>query len=444
MGLLGVYRRSLGISLKGDRASYVELGWFLGRIRVLHWGTLQLDASEIGPDVLNRWKRPDEVVVGLPRRATVLRFLDLPSVEEEDLDGLLAYEIEKHLPFPPDEACFGFQVLERNGGRVKVLVVAARRADVESAVEQVRRLGLQPTAVDVSALAAADAVLSGRRRKAETLALVGINGREAEVTVIERGTLRYSRAVPLDQGDQRESLLRELERALEGVGSPSRLLFQGGDEELGRLARAELGVEAEQWSPPWRLAGNGEPDAAALGLALRGVSRLPLKLDLLPPEQRPKRREPGVVVMLVLIALIAVLAGALGLSAAQRERKAFRDLRRQVGHVKARALEAEALKTDFSRLRTHLQVLERIAREQGRPLVALKELVEILPADVLLTEFIVEERKVQIRGTTTASAADLISAFERSALFENAAFTSPIAAQGDRQGFQLQVFVKGQ
>jgi hypothetical protein len=67
----------------------------------------------------------------------------------------------------------------------------------------------------------------------------------------------------------------------------------------------------------------------------------------------------------------------------------------------------------------------------------------ILPRDVALTEFVLDGNKLVIRGTTSGSPAEMIAAFEKSSVFENAAFTSPIAAQGrDRQGFQLQAFVR--
>jgi Tfp pilus assembly protein PilN len=83
-------------------------------------------------------------------------------------------------------------------------------------------------------------------------------------------------------------------------------------------------------------------------------------------------------------------------------------------------------------------------RERSRTLGVLKDLIQLLPADVALTDITLEGGTLQIRGTAGASASELISAFEKSALFENAAFTSPIAAQGnDRQRFQLQASVKG-
>ncbi len=37
----------------------------------------------------------------------------------------------------------------------------------------------------------------------------------------------------------------------------------------------------------------------------------------------------------------------------------------------------------------------------------------------------------------------MIAALEQSTLFENAAFASPIASLGDRQGFQIRMSLKG-
>ncbi len=444
MALLGTCKRSVGIRLEGEQAAFVYLARIAGRIRVLQQGVLQLPKGEESSETLALRGRPDEVILGLPRRAVVLRFLELPSIDERDLAGLLAYEIDRHLPFPPDEACYSFHVLEPNGKKARVLLVAARKAEVESCIERVRRLGLRPTAVDVSALAALNAIVPRKRQKSGALALVSVNGRHAEVSVLQNGILEYSRGLPLEEGQPPRLLLQELHRALEGREVQGRILVDGADEEFMGLLGKELGLEVERWDPPVRISGIGKGlDAAALGLALRGVSKHPVKLDLLPQEYRVKRRDPALVTMFALLALIAVLGGALGMTSAYRERKALAKLSRQVQQVKAQAGQAEALKAEFAKLRNQLRFLEGIAGEQGRPLIALKELVGLLPSDVLLNEFIVEERKVQIRGTTTSSASDLISAFERSTLFENAAFTSPIAAQGDRQGFQLQFFIKG-
>lgn len=218
-----------------------------------------------------------------------------------------------------------------------------------------------------------------------------------------------------------------------------RIRICGGSPELRARLQTELGLAAEGWSPAAR-----PVDASAFGLALKGLVKLPIHIDLLSPERTTQARERAVAVMFALLGLVTILGGALGLHAAYRERTTLSRLDQRVAEAKAKAAEVEALKAEFAKLRNQLQVLDGIAQERGRVLPVLKELVSLLPAEVALTEVALEGSKLQIRGSTGASASDLISAFGRSSLFENAAFTSPISVQGkDRQGFQLQVFVKG-
>ncbi|MFN3476706.1 MAG: pilus assembly protein PilM [Candidatus Methylomirabilales bacterium] len=447
-------KRSLGIRIRGGQAAFVLLGRVFGRVRLLASGTLPLPqgiddrTSNTG---LPLRRRPDEVIVGLPRCSIVLRSLELPALDEQDLAGLLAYEIERHLPFPPEEACYSFQRLKQEGGRMKVLLAAARKAEVEHLIGQVEPLGLSPTAVDVSAFAAANALLHQERpRKGEVLALIDLHGSEAEVSMVRDRVLLYSRAIPLEENSF-EPLLLELRRAFEkGEAAPTAIYISGGGEEVRRRLEEEVEIPVLDVrcsmldARTLQLNPTSDLDPSAFGLALKGLVKLPLQLDLLPQERRRKRRERAVVVMFALLALLGVLGGALGLSSAYRELKAFRQLTQRIAEVKTQAAEVEALQAEFTTLKSQLQLLEGIAREQGRPLLVLKELVGLLPADVALNEFSLEGNKVQIRGTTGASASDLISAFERSSLFENAAFTSPISTQGkDRQGFQLQAFIKG-
>ncbi|HSB73890.1 MAG TPA: pilus assembly protein PilM [Candidatus Methylomirabilis sp.] len=454
-------KRSLGISIKEEHASYVELGKLGGRIRLLSSGTfplppgndrplpeaasgaadpasLQAGATGGLPESLVR-RRPDEVVIGLPRRAIVFRSLDLPGLDEKDLAGLLAYEIDRHLPFPPEEACYHFQRLKHNGGKGTVMLVATRRADLERHLLEVGRLGLQPTAVDVSAFAATNALVYRQRpKKGEALCLIELGARQAEVSVVRDGSLLFSRALSFADVPF-EPLLQELQRAIEdGMPAPTRILVSGGSDALCLRLGEALGIPIEQWSPAIP-----PVDASAFGLALKGLVKLPIRIDLLPPERRPKRRERAVVVMFALLALLGALGVAWGAGSAYRERRTLNRLMLRVAEAKAQAPEVAALKAEFVRLRNQLQVLDGIALQRGRGLMALKELVSLLPGNVYLTEFILEGNKVQIRGTTGGSASELIAAFERSSHFENAAFTSPISAQGtDRQGFQLQAFVK--
>lgn len=450
--------RSVGISLRNGEAHYVYLSRFAGRVRLVEAGCVQLPegaaspAAEGGreagvaapverlPERLLRAK-PDAVVLGLPRREAVLRTVSLPGLDDDkDLAGLLAYEIERHLPFPAEEACYHFQRLRKDGEQATVLLAATRRGDVERHLEAAGELGVQPTAVEVSALATLNALLYRHRPKDnELFCLIVIEGEQAEVSAVRGRDLRFSRVLAVP-GDPYEPLARELGRSLEAADRPRTTVFvHGGGADLCLRLAGALGVTVQPWVPV-------EPpaDAAAFGLALQGLTRLPLKLDLLPPDRRPKPRERALAVTVALLALLAALGVAWGAGAAHFERQRLSQLTERVGAVRAQAAAVTRLKTEHAKLRTQLQLFETLLRERTRGLETLKELVAILPGSVYVSEFSLEGTKLQIRGTTGGSASELIAAFERSPYFMNAAFISPISAQGtDKQGFQLQAEVKG-
>jgi Tfp pilus assembly protein PilN len=454
-------KRSLGVSLRGECASFVLLEKTLGRVRLRTSGTFPLPQASAptagvraggtgpeppqatGPDTPARGlplkPRPDEVIVGLPRRSIMLRSLELPAINEKDLAGLLGYELERHLPFASEEAYYGFQRVKQDGEKIRVLLAAAKKADVDRDVQQLETVGLRPTAVGVSAFAAVNALSYEKPpKKGEVLCLIALDGGQAEVSVMRERAIVSSRAIPLHDGSL-QPILEEIQRVRgNGLQAPMRIRVCGGSQELCTRLQTELGLPAEGWNPA------AVPvDASAFGLALKGLVKLPIHIDLLSLTRGRNGRERAVVVMFALLALLACLGGALGLHSAYRERMTLRQLGQRVAEVKAQAAEVEALKAEFTRLRNRLQALDGIAQERGKVLPVLRELVSLLPAGVALTEVSLDGSKLQIRGSTGGSASDLISAFGRSSLLENAAFTSPISVQGkDRQGFQLQVFVK--
>jgi len=415
--------------------SWAELTMCLGRMRVGRSGTLALDAIPERPP----WRRPDRVIVGLPRRSVAFRWLERPDVDRGHLAGLLAYEVEGHFPFPADEVAYDFMKFRRRGSRAGVLLVGTRKDAVARAVEQVASLGVEPTAVDVTSLAATNALLARKRlRPAELGCLVEIDGHEAVVNAVTDGALVSSRALALGD-DAIPTLVDELRRVL--AASPThraRIFIDGASADLCAGVGAALGVAIEAWSP-----GPAGVDPAAFGLALRGLRKVPLRIDLLPPERRKKTREGAVTVTIALLALVGLLTVALGLGVAHHERRALNEVTRRLAEAKTRAGEVDRLKAQMQRLTTRLQFLEHAARERELPLRVLRELASLLPVDAALSEVVSEWPRVQIRGSTVASPSGLISVFEQSTLFENAAFTSPIAPQGDRQGFQIRVSLKG-
>ncbi|MDE2485028.1 MAG: pilus assembly protein PilM [candidate division NC10 bacterium] len=459
---------SLGIDLRGGQLCHALLSKLLGRIQLLDWGIEELSAEEQDkPEVLKEKlaqlltrlpKRPTFVTVGLPRRLVTMRSVSMPAVGEEELKGILEYEIERHIPFPHEEAQYDFQVLERGAEKVTVLLVAARKEEIGRYLAFLDEAGIKPTALGVSTCASFNALSYNGSRDGETLtALVDLRNGEAELGVAKAGVFRYARYLPISQVAPLDALLPDLTGLLahleaNGGAQAGRITLSGSGAGRGDLLHhmaERTGLAVEFFQPFQRIKAQGvAPQVAhslgtAVGLALNGLVPLPLGIDLLPKELAPPRSDPSLAMTFRLVALIVALGLAYLVNGAVRERRVLARLTVKLNQMQAEAAKVEQLKGEVASLSGKIAALDKIDRGEVRKLDVLRELVQILPKGVTLTIFSVEKREVRIGGTITGSASDLISILEQSPVFENAQFTSPVAQRGaEGQEFQIKALLE--
>jgi len=103
-------------------------------------------------------KLAKRVRLGVSNQRVVVRTLRLPAIEDpKEMDAAVRFQAQEQIPMPLDQAVLEHQVVggvaaEAGGpARVDVVVVAARRDMVSSFVEPIRRAGLDPVGVDLSA-----------------------------------------------------------------------------------------------------------------------------------------------------------------------------------------------------------------------------------------------------------------------------------------------------
>lgn len=115
------------------------------------------------------------VRLGVGNQRVVVRIVRLPAIEDpKEMEAAIRFQAQEQVPMPLDQAVLEYQVVggvpaeEGQAPQVDAIVVAARRDMVASFVEPLRRAGLDPLGVDLSAF--------GIIR-----ALAGENGAEAPV-----------------------------------------------------------------------------------------------------------------------------------------------------------------------------------------------------------------------------------------------------------------------
>ena len=431
----------VGLALRDGRVDVVALRVSLGTRKVIAAFSVPADegvGGAIRGQLAEAGVRARHAQVGLPRRAVVAKAVELPTVPGADLRRMVGFELERHLPFPPSDAVFDFEVLDEGAGRpIRILLVAVERRSHERVRQLLRDAGLVPRLVgvgihSVARLAEGDA---GRGR-----IVLWLEATDAELAVVVRGRVVASRAFPLPaDGEARErGLEAELSRTLAALPEADRV--EVAEVVVGGLpppafAADTLPVRIGVAAP----AGIPAPEDAsllALAVALERPGRRPFVANLLPDEIRP-RPFPWPLATTAALALVTLGIGlAIPAVTFVKERRTLAKLEARISRLAPEVRRAEQLAAEVERARRELTTLRSFEDQGLRPLPVLRELTETLPADAWVTTLSVDRSGLELGGFANA-ASQLIPLLEASPGFERVEFTSPVTKGRDREQFRL-------
>jgi Tfp pilus assembly protein PilN len=431
----------VGLALRDGRVDVVALRVSLRTRKVIAAFSVPADegaAGAIRGQLAEAGVRARHAHVGLPRRAVVTKAVELPTVPGADLRRMVGFELERHLPFPPSDAMFDFEVLESGAGRpIRILLVAAERRSQEGVRQLLRDAGLAPRLIGVGIhslgrLAGGDA---GRGR-----IVLWLEATEAELAVVVRGRVVASRAFPLPpNGEARERALEaELSRTLAMLPETDRVevaeVVAGGLPPPAFVVDTlpvRIGVAAPVGIPVPE-----DASLPALAAALERPGRRPFVANLLPDEIRP-RPFPWPLATTAALALVTLGIGlAIPTVTFMKERRTLAKIEARIARLAPEVRRAEQLAAEVERARRELTTLRSFERQGLRPLPVLRELTETLPADAWVTTLSVDRSGLELGGFANA-ASQLIPLLEASPGLERVEFTSPVTKGRDREQFRL-------
>jgi type IV pilus assembly protein PilM len=228
-------------------------------------------------------KLSKDVRLGVANQRVIVRTLRLPAIEDpKEMATAIRFQAQEQISMPLDQAVLEHRVVggvpEQEGAAplVEVVVVAARRDMVSSFIEPVRRAGLNPVGLDLSAF--------GMIRALAGVGAGGVGGDGAEPTAVDP-TQRASHAVLYCNLGAVMNLAVARGRAC----LFTRVSSEGLEGISGRLA-TESGLEAahaSQWLshvglelPLEQVEGDPRIVADVRGVLERGVSGLVDELRL--------------------------------------------------------------------------------------------------------------------------------------------------------------------
>jgi len=468
---------SIGIDVKPDSLVMVCVQKSLNGMTLKHHEIIPLPTSveskekrqRVVMEGIDDFIRKDRIkdpklFLSIPRNEVLVRYLRLPLAAKENLEQVIGYELERYIPFPSEQVYFDFQILKEEEKGLYILLIVAKKEVIHSYLDMFPLTNLFPCSLEISASALFNAFMVSNEAQEEGIhALIELRNGYWELSLIIRGLLVYSRAFSWNHGDM--SYFSQVKKGLQGAlfhisnedplntpnapyESPKVTILNGIglDEKIVDEFLKQDEIPLSTRLTPIRLKdipSNFHLFATAYGTALKGLRKVPLRINLIPEELRRHLKRPSLIPTAILSALVLFLGLVWGSSVLIKERWILRELDAQIEQLEPEVSAIEEMQTQISELEKKLDILEKIKRKKPSQVEILRELTAIIPENTWLNRFTYRKGKVEVEGQAP-SASDLIAILERSPLFRDARFPAPITKTHDGlERFKMEVSIEG-
>lgn len=123
------------------------------------------------------------------------RFVKLPPLDDDNIEQLVTFEAQQHVPFPLEEVVWDYEVLE-SAGEKEVVIVAIKGESLDETNESVTDTGLSTAEVDVAPMALYNSFRAAYPNVAEPVLLIDIGAKTSDLLYIE-GKRFFTRSVAM-------------------------------------------------------------------------------------------------------------------------------------------------------------------------------------------------------------------------------------------------------
>jgi len=374
---------------------------------------------------------PTSVFLGLPRKDAILRYLEFPIAVKENLRESLGYELTKHVPFSLEDVYFDFQVIseDKTSGRLRLLLVVVKRQMISPLLGLAKRMGTGLSGIEISSTTLTNYFfrLDGKN-DGLFKAFVYVSEGDIELGLFKDGLLFYSRNISKDE-DLLEVIPAALETMRQDFGNsdgPINTVICGMEKDTPLMERlyGTNGINIQLAD----LARSQLPSIsvmAAYGLALRGVRKTAMCINLLPPSLRKKPSKLKIYALFGLLSLVFLGALAWGGGVFLQRQWTLDRLDVEIKSLGSQLKIIEQIKSEKERIEDRIDYLNNLRRGGSPVLDILKELSERIPKGVWLKRFDFSEKGIQLEGNAN-SASELLQILDASPMFGDVKFLSAI------------------
>jgi type IV pilus assembly protein PilM len=235
--------KGTGIEIGATAVTVVEVDGSAKKFRVAAAGRASIEGAPQGDDRIKGVSQAaraalkaaraskDQIAVSIAACDVIIREIQLPFTDEEQIRKVIKFESEGHLhSCDIEDVVVGFQKIAESGPKSRVLVFAVKKDEIRNALDALDRIGVDPTNVTIDAAALFSAWRSVPAGAGDgtnvildvgeitTTALVTVGDRIRMVRGIRLGTETITRSVASDLGVAPEEA-RQKSRQFAGTSS---------------------------------------------------------------------------------------------------------------------------------------------------------------------------------------------------------------------------------
>ena len=127
--------------------------------------------------------------------AVFTRFVKLPPIQEENIDQLVTFEAQQHVPFPLNEVVWDYELI-KGGAEQEAVIVAIKSEALDEINSAVNGGGLDASEVDVAPMALYTSFRAEYGIPEEPVLLIDIGAKTSDLIYIE-GERFFTRSIPI-------------------------------------------------------------------------------------------------------------------------------------------------------------------------------------------------------------------------------------------------------
>ncbi len=159
--------------------------------------------------------RTKKVATSLSGHSVIIRRINLPTMNEQELADQIRWEAEQYIPFNIQEVSLDYHVLEGSSlageGNMDVILVAARKEKIDDYTSVITQAGLEAVTVDVGTFAALNCFEANYIEEMPgSAALIDIGSSVTNISILQNGMSVFWRDISIGGNQYTDTVQREL------------------------------------------------------------------------------------------------------------------------------------------------------------------------------------------------------------------------------------------